>query len=120
MRVRLSAPSEFAPASQAPGWQMQPCCTDLPSQAASARLARKSWPARAGYSVQDSSVVVDLARHLDNYTSLGGGLAQIGAGIRLGPLYYAAWQDGQQAFPGGTCPAVGAGGHFLGALSGCW
>ena len=53
---------------------------------------------------------------MGNYTSLGGTsmLADIGAGIRLGPLYYAAWQDGHKAFPAGTCPAVGAGGHLLG------
>ena len=51
---------------------------------------------------------------MGNYTSLGGLTAEIGAGIRLGPLYYAAWQDGQKAFPGGTCPAVGVGGHLLG------
>ena len=68
----------------------------------------------AGYSVQNNSIVVDLSRYFGNYTSLGGGLAEIGAGIRLGPLYYAAWQDDEQAFPAGTCPAVGAGGHLLG------
>ena len=45
-------------------------------------------------------------------------LADIGAGIRLGPLYYAAWQDGHKAFPAGTCPAVGAGGHLLGEQPG--
>jgi len=44
--------------------------------------------------------------------------------VRLGPLYYALWQQGKRAIPGGTCPTVGAGGHILGAempysLPGC-
>ncbi|KAF9584394.1 hypothetical protein BGW38_006629 [Lunasporangiospora selenospora] len=42
------------------------------------------------------------------------GIATIGAGVRLGPLYSKLWAAGQYLIPAGTCPSVGIGGIALG------
>ena len=56
-------------------------------------------------------------RYLQKYTSLGGLSAEVGAGMLIGQLYWAAWQDGQKAFPAGVGTNVGlGGGHRLGGL----
>ncbi|KAK9808654.1 hypothetical protein WJX72_001326 [[Myrmecia] bisecta] len=69
-----------------------------------------------GLSVLNSSVVVDLSRNINTVEILdvAGTLARVGAGIRLGPLYYQVYKLTGRGFPAGTCPTVGAGGHFLG------
>ena len=53
-------------------------------------------------------------RYLHNYTSMGGLTAEVGAGMLIGQLYWAAWQDGHKAFPAGVGTNVGLGGHILG------
>ena len=67
----------------------------------------------AGYAVQSGTLLLDLS-HLSSIKVLPGGRAVVGAGARLGPLYYQIWQQGRQIFPAGTCPSVGVGGHLLG------
>ena len=60
------------------------------------------------------SVVVDL-RNLSTYERVGSGpVVEVGAGLKLGPLYWALWTDAGLAFPGGTCPNVGVAGLTLG------
>ncbi|KAG0266391.1 hypothetical protein DFQ27_009832 [Actinomortierella ambigua] len=69
-----------------------------------------------GYSEggQDGALVIDLNLlqqfDLDSKT----GVATVGAGMRIGPLYANLWQAGQYLIPAGTCPTVGVGGQALG------
>ncbi|KAG0222270.1 hypothetical protein BGW42_006745 [Actinomortierella wolfii] len=63
---------------------------------------------------KDGALVLDLDKlqyfDLDPKT----GIATVGAGTRLGPLYYKLWDSGRYLIPAGTCPSVGIGGHALG------
>ncbi|KAG0222271.1 hypothetical protein BGW42_006746 [Actinomortierella wolfii] len=69
-----------------------------------------------GYSVggKDGSLVIDLAYlqqfSLDPVT----GIATVGGGTRLGPLYSRLWDVGQYLISSGVCPSVGIGGIALG------
>ena len=67
--------------------------------------------------MQDNAIVVDMSSGFTDVTPTAADptIFRVGAGVRLGPLYYALWQQGKRAIPGGTCPTVGAGGHILGA-----
>ncbi|KAK9804961.1 hypothetical protein WJX73_003918 [Symbiochloris irregularis] len=71
-----------------------------------------------GYSVADNSVVVDMTQGFNFYEPQGDTTAWAGSGIRLGSLYYEAWKEGGEVFPGGTCPDVGLSGLLLGAKGG--
>jgi FAD/FMN-containing dehydrogenase len=59
----------------------------------------------------DGALVVDL-EGFQNVTVDAGGVATVGAGIRLGNLATAIYDQGGRALPHGTCPGVGIGGHF--------
>ncbi|KAG0051073.1 hypothetical protein BGZ83_004105 [Gryganskiella cystojenkinii] len=67
-----------------------------------------------GYSIggQDGSLVLDLTG-LSTVT-VKNGVATVGAGVRLGPLYLALYNQGGYTINAGTCPSVGIGGHALG------
>ncbi|KAF9925720.1 hypothetical protein BGZ67_008482 [Mortierella alpina] len=67
-----------------------------------------------GYSIggQDGSVVIDLSAFSSVVVS--GKKAKVGAGVRLGPLYYELHKQGGWTINAGTCPTVGIGGHALG------
>ena len=66
------------------------------------------------------AVVVDLSRGYDTFNRLNTATAEVGGGIKIGPLYGRAWTDtkGEEtlAFPGGTCPGVGLAGLLMGEL----
>ncbi|KAK5987508.1 FAD-linked oxidoreductase pytB [Cladobotryum mycophilum] len=66
-----------------------------------------------GYSALNDSLVIDIS-HID-YVNIAAdkNSAQVGAGIRFGPLYTALAAQGRD-WPGGICPTVGLSG-FLGA-----
>ncbi|CAO3566076.1 unnamed protein product [Mortierella alpina] len=71
-----------------------------------------------GYCIggQDGSLVIDLsAIKFVKVTGSGASArAQIGSGIRLGPLYLSLYKQGGWTVNAGTCPTVGIGGHALG------
>jgi hypothetical protein len=59
----------------------------------------------------DGAMVIDLEGFQD--VSLdGSGVATVGAGIRMGNLATAIYNQGSRALPHGTCPGIGIGGHF--------
>ena len=66
--------------------------------------------------MQDDSIVIDMSSGFAAVepTAADPTIFRVGSGVRLGPLYYALWQQGQRAVPGGVCPTVGADGHILG------
>ncbi|KAG0266389.1 hypothetical protein DFQ27_009830 [Actinomortierella ambigua] len=68
------------------------------------------------YSVggRDGSLVIDLAHFQQFSLDSATGIATVGAGTRLGPLYARLWKEGQYLIAAGTCPAVGIGGIALG------
>jgi hypothetical protein len=59
----------------------------------------------------DGALVVDL-EGFQGVTVDSNGVATVGAGIRLGNLATAIYNQGARALPHGTCPGVGIGGHF--------
>lgn len=63
---------------------------------------------------KDGALVIDLEQFKHVSVDSNSGIATIGAGNRLGPLYSALWNSGQYLIPAGTCPSVGIGGHALG------
>ncbi|KAJ2975158.1 hypothetical protein NQ176_g5673 [Zarea fungicola] len=69
-----------------------------------------------GYSEggRDGALVIDLDQFMQFSIDNNTGIATIGAGYRLGPLYTSLWENGQYLIPAGTCPSVGIGGHALG------
>jgi len=68
-----------------------------------------------GYSIggQDGSLVIDLTG-LNRVSVSASGVAKVGAGMRLGPLYLELFNQGGWTLNAGTCPSVGVGGHTLG------
>ncbi|KAF9930126.1 hypothetical protein BGZ67_005981 [Mortierella alpina] len=69
-----------------------------------------------GYSVggKDGSLVIDLKQFQQFSLNSVSGVATIGAGTRLGPLYSKLWNAGQYLVASGVCPTVGIGGIALG------
>ncbi|KAG0051010.1 hypothetical protein BGZ83_004227 [Gryganskiella cystojenkinii] len=69
-----------------------------------------------GYSGGDKngSLVIDLNLFQQFAIDRDTGIATVGAGYRLGPLYSKLWKAGEYLIPAGSCPAVGVGGHALG------
>ena len=69
-----------------------------------------------GYAVLNNTLTIDVSG-LDKTTlSADQTTATVGGGSTLGKAYYYVWQQsgGKRAMVGGTCPAVGAGGHIPG------
>ncbi|KAF2669033.1 FAD-binding domain-containing protein [Microthyrium microscopicum] len=56
-------------------------------------------------------MMVDL-ENLQNVSVDSNGVATVGAGLRLGNMATAIYNQAQRALPHGTCPGVGIGGHF--------
>ncbi|KAF9920811.1 hypothetical protein FBU30_009261 [Linnemannia zychae] len=67
-----------------------------------------------GQGGKDGTLVIDLSLFQKFSMDTKTGIATIGAGFRLGPLYSKLWAAGQYLIPAGTCPSVGIGGHALG------
>ncbi|KAF9572809.1 hypothetical protein EC968_009448 [Mortierella alpina] len=69
-----------------------------------------------GYSVggKDGSLVIDLKLFQQFSINSVAGVATVGAGTRLGPLYSKLWYSGQYLVASGVCPTVGIGGIALG------
>jgi FAD/FMN-containing dehydrogenase len=68
-----------------------------------------------GYSLgKDGGMIIDLAGMTDLAIDTDEKTATVGAGWRLGPLYYTVWQKAHLAFAAGICPSVGLAGHSLG------
>ncbi|KAF9118882.1 hypothetical protein BGW39_000786 [Mortierella sp. 14UC] len=63
---------------------------------------------------KDGSLVIDLNLFQQFAIDHNTGIATVGAGTRLGPLYTRLWNAGEYLVPAGTCPSVGIGGHALG------
>lgn len=63
---------------------------------------------------RDGVLIVDLALLTKFSVDKATGVATIGAGWRLGPLYAQLWDTGPYLIAAGTCPSVGIGGHTLG------
>ncbi|GJJ79013.1 hypothetical protein EMPS_11372 [Entomortierella parvispora] len=68
-----------------------------------------------GYGIggQDGSMVIDLTG-FNKVAISASGVAKVGAGVRLGPLYLELFKQGGWTLNAGTCPSVGVGGHTLG------
>ncbi|KAF9957730.1 hypothetical protein BGZ72_001491, partial [Mortierella alpina] len=68
------------------------------------------------YSVggKDGSLVIDLKQFQQFSINSTSGVATIGAGTRLGPLYFKLWNAGEYLVASGVCPTVGIGGIALG------
>jgi hypothetical protein len=58
-------------------------------------------------------MVVDISS-LTSVSVNPSGVATVGAGIRLGPLYLELYHQGDWTLNAGSCPSVGIGGHALG------
>lgn len=68
-----------------------------------------------GLSVQEGAVTVDLARLSAVTVAADAAMVTVGAGTRLGPMYYQIFSQAPgKTVPGGTCPAVGVGGLITG------
>ncbi|KAG0229205.1 hypothetical protein BGW41_003145 [Actinomortierella wolfii] len=69
-----------------------------------------------GYSVggKDGALVIDLAYFQQFSLDPVTGVATVGGGTRLGPLYSRLWDAGQYLISSGLCPSVGIGGIALG------
>lgn len=68
-----------------------------------------------GYSLgKDGGMIIDLAGMTDLAIDKDRKTATVGAGWRLGPLYYAVWQQARLAFVAGSYPSVGLAGQSLG------
>ncbi|KAG0229206.1 hypothetical protein BGW41_003146 [Actinomortierella wolfii] len=70
----------------------------------------------AGYSLggQDGVLTIDLNLFQQFSLDPNTGIATIGSGMRLGPLYAKLWDAGKYLIPAGSCASVGLGGHALG------
>lgn len=58
-------------------------------------------------------MMIDLQGLQGATVNSGTGIATVGAGMRLGNMATALFNQGGRALPHGTCPGVGIGGHFL-------
>ncbi|KAG0050162.1 hypothetical protein BGZ83_005054 [Gryganskiella cystojenkinii] len=63
---------------------------------------------------KSGSLVIDLNLFQQFSIDHDTGIATVGAGNRLGPLYAKLWNAGEYLVPAGSCPGVGVGGHALG------
>ncbi|KAG0055563.1 hypothetical protein BGZ83_008174 [Gryganskiella cystojenkinii] len=63
---------------------------------------------------KNGSLVIDLNLFQQFVIDHDTGIATVGAGNRLGPLYIKLWNAGEYLVPAGSCPGVGVGGHALG------
>ncbi|KAF9939241.1 hypothetical protein BGZ70_006471, partial [Mortierella alpina] len=63
---------------------------------------------------KDGSLVIDLKHFQQLSINSTSGVATIGGGTRLGPLYSKLWNAGNYLIAAGICPAVGIGGIALG------
>ncbi|KAK4443408.1 Glucooligosaccharide oxidase [Podospora aff. communis PSN243] len=61
---------------------------------------------------RDGILVVDLENLNDITVDRSTGIAVVGAGVRIGNLALAVYEQGRRALAHGTCPGVGVGGHF--------
>jgi FAD/FMN-containing dehydrogenase len=95
-------------------------CASIPDVARVVRWGRKNGihvvprsggHSYAGYSSGNGVVVADVSRL--HAVTVAGGLATIGAGATLGPVYTALAQHGV-TIPAGSCPTVGIAGLALG------
>lgn len=66
------------------------------------------------FSLVDGGLVIDVSELVTLQVDRGAGIAQVGAGWQLLPLYEALWNQ-RVAIPTGTCPTVGISGITLGA-----
>ncbi|CAF0800370.1 unnamed protein product [Adineta steineri] len=61
-----------------------------------------------------NNIIINMERinyiHINQHDRIG----TFGAGARLGPIYYRAYQHGKLTINGGSCPWVGLAGHALG------
>ncbi|KAG0293970.1 hypothetical protein BGZ96_001954 [Linnemannia gamsii] len=62
---------------------------------------------------KDGSLVIDLSLFQQIAIEHDTGIATVGAGTRLGPLYTRLWNAGEYLVPAGSCPSVGICGHAL-------
>ncbi|MHB8926567.1 MAG: FAD-binding oxidoreductase [Bacillota bacterium] len=76
-----------------------------------ARSGRHSYE---NYSVLDGGVVIDVSKMNQIVLYRSTGLATIGAGAQLLPIYQTLWNDAKVTIPGGSCPTVGIAGLTLG------
>jgi FAD/FMN-containing dehydrogenase len=74
-------------------------------------VPRSGGHSYAGYSSGNGVVVADVSRL--HAVTIAGGLATVGAGATLGPVYAALAQHGV-TIPAGSCPTVGIAGLALG------
>lgn len=76
------------------------------------RLADLSPCQSASFSLggQNGSIVIDLSA-FTNISVDASGIAQVGAGARLGNLALGIYNQSRRALPHGVCPGVGVGGH---------
>ncbi|KAG0262857.1 hypothetical protein DFQ27_002067 [Actinomortierella ambigua] len=63
---------------------------------------------------QDGALVIDVAQFQQFSLDQSTGIATVGAGTHLGPMYSRLWFEGEHLLPAGVCPSVGVGGHALG------
>ncbi|KAF9969390.1 hypothetical protein BGZ73_008275 [Actinomortierella ambigua] len=63
---------------------------------------------------QDGALVIDVGQFQQFSLDESTGIATVGAGTRLGPMYSRLWFHGEHLLPAGVCPSVGVGGHALG------
>ncbi|KAG0374702.1 hypothetical protein BGX24_010072 [Mortierella sp. AD032] len=63
---------------------------------------------------KDGALVIDVNNFQQFSLDPATGIATVGAGTRLGPLYSRVWRAGGYLIPAGVCPSVGVGGHALG------
>ncbi|GJJ79015.1 hypothetical protein EMPS_11374 [Entomortierella parvispora] len=89
--------------------------TKCATEAKVAVAPRSGGHSYEGYSIggQNGSLVIDLGGFTAVTVSTNG-LAKVGAGIRLGPLYLELYNQGGWTINAGTCPSVGVGGIALG------
>jgi FAD/FMN-containing dehydrogenase len=77
--------------------------------------AKSGGHSYASYSTggRNGCLVVDLENFQNVSVDAASGVATVGAGLRLGNLAMAIYNQGKRALAHGTCPGVGIGGHFL-------
>ena len=82
-------------------------------------VAKSGGHSYDGFSVLSDAVTINL-NNMKNIKLNIDSTAVVQAGARLGDVYFEInkQSDGKYAVVGGTCPAVGVGGHFLGGGTG--
>lgn len=63
---------------------------------------------------KDGALVIDVNKFQQFSLNPATGIATVGAGTLLGPMYSRLWRAGGYFVPAGVCPSVGVGGHALG------